>query len=115
MIKLSKALSAWQSSTFKGILKDEIEQLDAETLPLQQGLTQGDYAVGDNFSTMIISASETPNCIRVKAGVFYTSITAGCSCADDPTPIAEFSEYCEVQFDIDRITAHTQVSLFPGC
>jgi len=114
MIKLSKALGAWQTSAFNSILKDEIEQLDAEKLPLQQGLTQGDYATGDNFSAMIISASETPNCIRVKTGVFYTSITAGCSCADDPTPIGEFSEYCEVQFDIDRITANTQVSLLPG-
>jgi len=69
--------------------------------------------LGENLSVMIIGTSEAPDYIRVKAGVFYTSIIAGCSCADDPTPIDELSEYCEVQFDINRLTANTQVSLLP--
>jgi len=49
--------------------------------------------------------------IRVKAGIFYTGVIAGCSCADDPTPIDEQNEYCVVQFDIDRTTADATVTL----
>jgi hypothetical protein len=47
----------------------------------------------------------------VKAGIFYTGVIAGCSCADDPTPVDELNEYCVVQFDIDRMTAETTVRL----
>jgi hypothetical protein len=111
MIKLTKTLNAWGEPAFKEILKAEIAQLDFSLLPLQQGLSQGSYAIGDNFSVMIIGVSEQPAFIRVKAGIFYTSIIAGCSCADDPTPIDELTEYCEVQFDINKMTAETTVTL----
>ena len=43
---------------------------------------------------MLLSASEDAGLLRVKAGIFYTGIIAGCSCADDPTPIDELNEYC---------------------
>ena len=36
---------------------------------------------------------------------------AGCSCADDPTPVEEISQYCEVRLDIDKTTAETTVAL----
>ena len=58
-----------------------------------------------------IGAHEEPGLIRVKAGIFYTGIIAGCSCADDPTPIDELNEYCVVQLDIDLATADTTVTL----
>jgi hypothetical protein len=60
---------------------------------------------------MVIAAREAPGVIRVKAGIFYTGVIAGCSCADDPTPINEQNEYCVVQFDIDRATADASVTL----
>jgi len=47
----------------------------------------------------------------VKAGLLYAGIIAGCSCADDPTPIDEVTEYCVVRFDIDKATAETKVTL----
>jgi len=114
MIQLSKGLKAWQTSAFNEIMKDEIEHLDAHNLPLQQGLTHGNYAFGENFTVMIIDISETANSIRVKAGIFYTSIIAGCSCADDPTPVDEYAEYCEIQLDINKKTANTSISLLSG-
>ena len=49
--------------------------------------------------------------IRAKAGIFYTGIIPGCSCANDPTPETEYSEYCEVLFDINKRTAETLVTL----
>ena len=113
MIRFRKSLSAWNSPAFQDAVKQEIAHLDAGALPLQQGLSQGSHANCDNVSAIILSAAEQPGCIRVKAGLFFTSIIAGCSCADDPTPIGELSEYCVVQLDIDKQTAETTVTLLP--
>jgi len=113
MVKLTTALNAWGTPEFKGVLKAEIEKLGAEHLPLQQGLSTGSYALDNKLDVMIISVSEDDAVIRAKAGIFYTGIIAGCSCADDPTPVDEHSEYCEVRLDIDRITAETRIALSP--
>ena len=43
----------------------------------------------------------------------YSGIIAGCSCADNPTPVSELNEYCEVQLEIDKKTAETKVALLP--
>ena len=111
MLRLSKSLSAWGTPAFEEILKEEIERLDVGVLPLQQGLSRGGYSDGEGLSVMIIGISDEPTLIRAKTGVFYTAIIAGCSCADDPTPVDELAEYCEVQFDIDKTTAETKVTL----
>jgi hypothetical protein len=111
MFRLAKALNAWGTPSFEEILKEEVVQLDVGVLPLQQGLSRGSYSDGKGLSVMIIGISDEPTLIRAKAGIFYTAIIAGCSCADDPTPIDELAEYCEVQFDIDKATAETTVSL----
>ncbi len=111
MIRLSNALKAWGTPGFEAILKREIGQLDAAQLPLQQGLAISSHVTDRPFQAMVISVHEAPGVIHVKAGIFYTGVIAGCSCADDPTPIDEQNEYCVVQFDIDRATANTTVTL----
>jgi len=111
MIRLTGTLNAWGTPDFNDILKKEIEQMDSGQLPLQQGLSTGSYAIDDKFNVMIISVSEVVGSIRVKAGIFYSGIIAGCSCADDPTPVNEESEYCVVQLDINKQTAATTVVL----
>ena len=111
MFWLTNALNTWRTPEFKDVLKKEIEQLDAGQLPLQQGLSAGNYVLGDKFSVMILGVSEEKDFIHARAGIFYTGIIAGCSCADDPTPVNELSEYCEVRFDIDKKTAETAVLL----
>jgi hypothetical protein len=111
MMRLTKALNAWGTPEFEGILKKEIEQMDARQLPLQQGLTTGSYALDGRHKAMIIGTSEDADVIRVKAGIFYSGIIAGCACADDPTPVNEESEYCVVQLNIDKQTAETTVVL----
>lgn len=113
MIRLPKSLQAWGHPGFDAVLKAEIEQLDARLLPLQQALTRSSHVTDRPFQAMIIGASEDAARIRVKAGMFYTGIIAGCSCADDPTPTDELNEYCTLQFDIDRTTADTTVTLLP--
>lgn len=111
MPRLHKSLHAFGDSTFEKTLKNEIEQLDAKLLPLQQGLSAGGYALYDSFKVMIIGVSEHNNYLQVKAGIFYRGVIAGCSCADDPSPTDVTTEYCEVLFEIDRGTGEASVSL----
>ena len=85
--------------------------MDAGHLPLQQGLSTGSYVIDTKLNAMIIGVSEIAGFIRIKAGIFYSGIIAGCSCADDPTPVNEESEYCVVQLDINKKTAETTVIL----
>ncbi len=108
---LTASLEAWGSDGFKDTLKNEIAQLKVDQFPLQQGLKHSSHAVYDDPSVVILSVTEDDDCIRVKAGVFYSGIIAGCSCADDPTPVDLVSEYCELQLDINKATASTGVSL----
>lgn len=111
MIRLTQALNAWGTPDFDGVLKKEIEQMGAEHLPLQQGLSTGSHALDNKLQAMIIGVSEDAGFIRAKAGIFYTGILTGCSCADDPTPVNEESEYCVVRLDISKATAETTVVL----
>ncbi len=107
------ALAAWHTPDFQAAMKTEIEHMDADLLPLQQGLSRSSHANPDSVCPVILAVSETSTHLRVKAGLFYTGIIAGCSCADDPTPIDTITEYCEVLFEIDRETAATTVTLVP--
>lgn len=111
MIRLDKALSAWGTPAFAEVLKQEIAQLGADHLPLQQGLSTGNYVADKPITVAIHSAAELENVIRVRAGIFYNGIIGGCSCADDPTPASEINEYCEVQLDIDKATSNTAITL----
>ena len=111
MIQLNKSLDAWNTVEFRDVLQQEIAQLDRDQLPLQLGLSISSYVTDRPVQAMILDQSEDADLIRVKAGIFYTGIIAGCSCADDPTPIAEQNEYCVLQFCIDKQTAQTTVTL----
>lgn len=99
------------SQNFKLILKQELEHLRHDELPLQRGLSTGNFVTDDPFSAMIISVKVLENSVQVKAGIFYQGILSGCSCADDPTPTSPSNEYCVVQLDINKVTAVTSVTL----
>lgn len=111
MIRLDKALSAWGTPDFEATLKREIEHLDPRQLPLQQGLSVGSHALEEPVRATLLHVADMETLIRVKAGVFFSSMIAGCSCADDPTPVDKLTEYCVVQLDIDKSTAATTISL----
>lgn len=111
MIRLPASLKAWGTPDFETVLKQEIEQLDAGLLPLQQGLSASSYVTDRPFQARIISVREEAGQILAKVGIFYTGVIAGCSCADDPTPIGELNEYCVVMLAIDPATAETTVTL----
>ena len=109
--RLANSLSAWGGPGFEAAFRQELASLGVEGLPLQQGLTGSSYATAAEPHIMIIHASEADGVIRVRAGVFYTGIIAGCSCADDPAPVEEQAEYCVLQVDIDRPTGAARIVL----
>lgn len=114
MLHFPLALAAWSGPDFKSVLKAEIEALDPALLPLQAALTQTSH-VGDRpLGATILSVEESGGCLRVKAGLFFSGIIAGCSCADDPTPVDEISEYGEVLFEIDPASGKASVRLLDG-
>lgn len=111
MARLRRSLGAWNTPSFNSVFKDEVGQLGVEVLPLQQGLSRSSHVSGDDYEAVVLGATEEPQCLRVKAGIFFKGIIAGCSCADDPTPVDEQTEYCIVRFDIDKQSAETTIVL----
>lgn len=111
MIRLHDTLQAWDTPAFRDILKREIEQLDPGLLPLQEGLSRSSHVTATPFRAVPLAADHDGSRLRVKTGIFYTGIIAGCSCADDPTPIDEQTEYCVLQFDVDATTGDATVRL----
>ena len=110
-MKLSKALQANHSPEFNKALKNEIQDLDPNLLPLQQGLSLSSYVGKTPFSAVILNISEEADYIKIKVGIFYTGIIAGCSCYDDPSPTDEQNEYCELLFSVNKNTADTEIEL----
>ena len=111
VIKLIKSLKSRGTSSFGDVFKNEVKAIDPHFLPLQQGMSQSSYLAEGDIDVVVLSLSETDVSIQVKTGIFYTGVIAGSCCADDPTPVGEQNEYCEVQFDIDLATADTPVTL----
>lgn len=111
MIRLPASLKAWGSADFSAVLKDEIGRLDASCLPLQQGLTASSHALDGTHSAMILGVDDMPGCIQARMGIFYSGILAGCSCADDPTPVEPQNEYCEVLVSINKANAAAFIKL----
>jgi hypothetical protein len=108
---MPEPVAAWGTPDFDTIAKKMIESLPHDQLPLQQGLAQSSYVSESPFSVIILTSTETADMLRIKAGVFYNGIIAGSCCADDPTPVDEQTEYCELQFDIDKNSAQVMVVL----
>lgn len=111
MIRFRQSLDAWGRPNFESVLKAEVEALDPDLLPLQAALSRTSFAIGEGFRTRLLAISGGNGTLRVKMGIFYAGIIAGCSCADDPTPIDDIDEYCEVEFAIDRRTGEATVTL----
>lgn len=112
-VLFSRACDASGHPDLENILKHEIEALGADRLPLAQGLTRGSHVAGDAIQARIISVVQDATRIRVQAGIFFKGILAGCSCADDPTPVEPQNEYCELLFDIDKATAQVTITPLP--
>ena len=107
---LERTLRTWGTPAFEETLKQELLQ-NLSRLPLQQGLSTGNYVADGPVQIVIHKMSEADDAIRVRAGIFYQGILGGCSCADDPSPSGESDEYCEVLVELDRSTAMAIITL----
>lgn len=111
MIRLTRSLLAWNTPDFDQVIKAEIAQLGPARLPLQQALSFSSYVADSPRRPVIHNVTDDEGFIHVTAGIFYAGIIAGCSCADDPTPVDEVNEYCLLRFDINKATAEASVVL----
>jgi hypothetical protein len=103
MIVFRKSLSSWNSDTFASVVKQELESLDVDSLPLAQCTSQGGYVDEGPITATILSVRDQPDRIDVKAGIFFTEIVINCGCGDDPMPI---NGYGEMSVQIDKSTGH---------
>ena len=110
---LPLSLASWDAPSFSKVFRQEVAALNAELLPLQQGLQNSSYVISDKLAITILNIKQDDENIIVKAGLLYNGIIAGCSCADDPTPTDETNEYCDVLFCINKKTAASKVTLTP--
>jgi len=111
VIVLPESLQAWNSPAFEDIFKSEVGRLENSQLPLQKGLKHSSYVSDSEFNVVILKTSETSENLSIKTGVFYAGVIAGSCCADDPTPLDEQTEYCVIQFAINKLTAEAKIIL----
>ncbi len=111
MLQFNKSLKAWNTSQFNSVFIQQVEQLSLDDLPLQTALQLGSYATKDNIKVMINSKTEQTEYISISAGIFYSSIIAGCNCSDDPTPVDLSPAYCEMRFTINKATGQTVITI----
>jgi hypothetical protein len=109
-LHLPAALAAWGTPAFADMLKRELAT-QAAALPLQQAAATTSTVLDTPPEIMLIAATAAAERLDVRVGVFFSGIVAGCSCADDPTPVEAQPEYCELILSIDRITAGASVAL----
>lgn len=110
-ITLQKSLAAWQTPVFEAVFKQEMRELDMVLLPLQAALSHSSHVSETAIEPVVLHSSESVQAIQVKTGIFYGGITAGSCCADDPTPVCEQTEYCELVCTISKTTAEACFSL----
>jgi hypothetical protein len=118
VLTLARSAAAWNSPAFGSILVDEIQALGPDHPKLQPllqaGLLQTSAVAEVALAAHLLSSREQDGHIRVHLGVFYAGIIAGCSCADDPSPVDTITEHCELLLDIDLATGRARATLRDG-
>lgn len=110
-LKLPRTAQAWGTPEFEAMFQTELEAAGAARLPLRHALTLSNAVADSPIKVMLLAAAESAASLHLKAGVFYQGILAGCSCADDPTPVNEQTEYCELELEIQKASAVTAIRL----
>lgn len=103
MLELPVSAAAWGTARFDDALRQELTR-QADRLPLLRALAQGNAVLDAPLTVTLLDAREQDGIVKVKVGVFFQSLIAGCSCADDPSPISPLNEYAELvlALDLDR-------------
>jgi len=114
MLVLRRSAAAWNGPAFRPTLVDELQALGAHDPVLrpllQAALTQTSAVAEAPIGVQVLSGHEEAGRVQVHLGVFYEGVIAGCSCADDPTPVDAITEHCELLLDIDPATGQACVT-----
>ena len=117
-LTLTRSAATWNRPMFRATLIDEIQTLGADHPALQPllqaGLRQTSAVADDALAVHLRSSCEQEGHILVQLGIFYSGIIAGCSCADDPSPVDTITEHCELLLDIDLATGQARAALCDG-
>lgn len=117
-LTLTRSAATWNRPMFRATLIDEIQTLGADHPALQpllqEGLRQTSAVADDALAVHLLSSREQEGHILVQLGIFYAGIIAGCSCADDPSPVDTITEHCELLLDIDLATGQARAALCDG-
>jgi hypothetical protein len=113
-LALTRSAAAWDSPSFKATLGEELQVLGSphpalRPLP-QAGQTQTAAVAELPLGVQLLRSDETAGQIHLDLGVVYAGVIAGCSCADDPTPVDTITEHCELLLEIDPPTARAWVT-----
>lgn len=109
-MRLPASASAWGTADFSVALKHELAE-HSDELPLQQALSGTSVVADEDVAVVALDAQADETRIQARVGVFFAGILAGCSCADDPSPVDAQTEYCELLLTINRATTETTVQL----
>ncbi len=110
MRRLLASRQAFDDGSFERALKQELENLPAGTLPLEQGTSRGGIVDDRDISVTVISTQDTGNTLQARVGIFFTEIVGGCGCGDDPVPE---NTYCEMRVSIDKRSSEAEFALLP--
>lgn len=108
--------AAWGRDAFENTLKQELsEQLakHKDDLPLHAAMCHGSSVTDERIGIRLLNYQHLDDQIQAKVGVFFSSLIAGCSCADDPTPAQPLPEYAEMHVHIDLQTGEARITLLP--
>lgn len=109
--RLPAALAAWGAPGFARALCDELRERDLLFAPLQRAMAHGSHALIDHAVLMVLRSRDDADAIELDAGVSYSSISPGCGCQDDPTPMSELPEYAVLRIRSARAQAEASVRL----
>jgi len=110
MLRLPDSLHAWGSPSFVQTLKHEIENLEAGTLPLHQGVSQGGKVDDSQITAIVLRATDEGSTLDAHVGIFFGEIIGGCSCGDDPQTQ---NAYCEMRVCIEKTTSQAVFAVIP--
>jgi hypothetical protein len=113
MLRLPESARGCGRHDLASILKQELEALDPASLPLQAGLRWGSHVAEEPVRVTVIRLTAGAERVLAKVGVMYGGVIAGCSCADDPTPLGSHPEYCELELIIELPSGLATVGLCP--
>ena len=99
-LRLPDTLQAWGRSDFAQVLHAELLRQDALFAPLQRGMRHGSHALVEQAVLMPLPGRRDDAALQFDVAVHYASITPGCACEADPTPMSELPEFATLRIRI---------------